>query len=57
MIFAPFLFFFLQNCSIDFASYLYHGSHINITYYGKKESTLKINGVHLNPMWQVANFR
>ncbi|KAK3701003.1 hypothetical protein RRG08_063256 [Elysia crispata] len=45
-----------KNCSIDFASYLYHGSHINITYYGKKESTLKINGVHLNPMWQVANF-
>ncbi|GFS09476.1 neuronal acetylcholine receptor subunit alpha-9-like precursor, partial [Elysia marginata] len=45
-----------SNCSIELASSLYHGGHVNITYYGKKESTLSIDGLYSNPIWQSVNY-
>ncbi|GFN95716.1 neuronal acetylcholine receptor subunit beta-3 [Plakobranchus ocellatus] len=46
-----------QNCSIEFASNLYHGSHINITYYGTPERSLTMGNYQPNPNWQVLNYR
>ncbi|XP_059165447.1 neuronal acetylcholine receptor subunit alpha-3-like [Physella acuta] len=47
-----------QKCSIRFSSYIYHGDHLNITYYGgTPDRAFDVSDHHINTNWVLLDHR